>query len=127
MRWAREDAPGKCGEVGEVVVVRAPRGAGVKYSEAKVLKGETRQKKTSPGEHDVSRKDIAQGRPECSSCTLSVVCNLVLRNRPRSNAGLQASTRFPAKNLKVLEGTNDRRQNLWHKRARREVVLVGMG
>ena len=38
------------------------------------------------GEHEVSRKAIAQGRPECSRCTCMLVCTFCLRKshaRPR--------------------------------------------
>src|SRR5204862_1290424 len=44
------------------------RGAGAKFLGSKLLRGDGGKKAVLREEHEVSRKAIAQGRPECSSC-----------------------------------------------------------
>src|ERR1044072_1151777 len=44
------------------------------------------------GEHEVSRKAIAQGRPGCSRCTCMLVCNFCYAQTAHETSGA-ASTR----------------------------------
>ena len=47
--------------------------------EAKLLGGDGGKRAVLRGEHDISRKAIAQGRPGCSACTCMLVCMFCLR------------------------------------------------
>src|SRR3954470_842435 len=67
------------------------RGAGVKSREAKLLGGDGGKRAVLRGEHEVSRKAIAQGRPECSRCPVCS-CAVLFAQIARGTAGA-ASTR----------------------------------
>src|SRR5205823_15007746 len=62
------------------------RGAGVKFLGSKLLRGDGGKKAVLREEHEVSRKAIAQGRPECSSCPVcscAAFCRVHWHARPR--------------------------------------------
>src|SRR2546427_2138185 len=67
------------------------RGAGVKFLGSKLLIGDGGKRAVLRGEHEVSRKAIAQGRPECSRC-LVCSCAALFAQIARETAGA-ASTR----------------------------------
>src|SRR6266480_7203856 len=67
------------------------RGAGVKFLGSKLLRGDGGKKAVLREEHEVSRKTIAQGRPECSSCPVCS-CAVLFAQIARETAGA-ASTR----------------------------------
>src|SRR3989475_10085822 len=67
------------------------RGAGVKFLGSKLLIGDGGKRAVLRGEHEVSRKAIAQGRPECSSCPVCS-CAVLFAQIARETAGA-ASTR----------------------------------
>src|SRR5437899_4779724 len=73
------------------VVWSGRRGAGVKFSRSKLLGGDGGKRAVHRGEHEVSRKAIAQGRPECSRCPVCS-CALLFAQIARETAGA-ASTR----------------------------------
>ena len=50
------------------------------------------------GEHEVSRKAIAQGRPGCSACTCMLVCAFLVRNCTRDR-GCSVHPVFPAPSI----------------------------
>src|SRR3954467_885515 len=72
-----------CGS-GAAVLALSPR-------EAKLLGGDGGKKAVHRGEHEVSRKAIAQGRPECSRCPVCS-CALLFAQIARVTGGA-ASTR----------------------------------
>src|SRR4029079_4578559 len=72
-----------CGS-GAAVLALSPR-------EAKLLGGDGGKRAVHRGEHEVSRKAIAQGRPECSRCPVCS-CALLFAQIARETAGA-ASTR----------------------------------
>src|SRR5437879_9219432 len=51
--------------------------------EAKLLGGDGGKRAVRRGEHEVSRKATAQGRPGCSACTCMLVCAFSVRNCTR--------------------------------------------
>src|SRR2546421_9358972 len=67
------------------------RGAGVKFLGSKLLIGDGGKRAVLREEHEVSRKVIAQGRPECSSCPVCS-CAFLFAQIARGTAGA-ASTR----------------------------------
>src|SRR5947208_13949069 len=68
------------------------RGAGVKSGRSKsFLRGDGGKRAVLREEHEVSRKAIAQGRPECSSCPVCS-CAVLFAQIARETAGA-ASTR----------------------------------
>src|SRR6478672_7738010 len=67
------------------------RGAGVKFSRSKFLGGDGGKRAVLREEHEVSRKAIAQGRPECSRCPVCS-CAFLFAQIARETAGA-ASTR----------------------------------
>src|SRR5437899_11754532 len=73
------------------VVWSGRRGAGVKFSRSKLLGGDGGKRAVLREEHEVSRKAIAQGRPECSRCPVCS-CALLFAQIARETAGA-ASTR----------------------------------
>src|SRR5213593_4985849 len=73
------------------VVWSGRRGAGVKFARSKLLGGDGGKRAVHRGELEVSRKAIAQGRPECSRCPVCS-CALLLAQIARETAGA-ASTR----------------------------------
>src|SRR5215218_1149825 len=93
MRWtqtARQTfAPDAYGEV----VWFGRRGAGAKLAIRSA--GDGGKRAVLRGEHEVSRKAIAQGRPGCSACTCMLVCSFVCANRTRDR-GCSKHPVFPA-------------------------------
>ncbi len=73
------------------VVWSGRRGAGVKFSRSKLFGGDGGKRAVHRGELEVSRKAIAQGRPECSRCPVCS-CAFSLAQIARETAGA-ASTR----------------------------------
>src|SRR5206468_12619839 len=73
------------------VVWSGRRGAGVKFSRSKLLGGDGGKRAVHRGELEVSRKAIAQGRPECSRCPVCS-CARSCAQIARETAGA-ASTR----------------------------------
>src|SRR5947199_10209657 len=73
------------------VVWSGRRGAGVKFSRSKLLGGDGGKRAVHRGEREVSRKAIAQGRPECSRCPVCS-CAFLFAQIARETAGA-ASTR----------------------------------
>src|SRR5438094_2548156 len=73
------------------VVWSGRRGAGVKFSRSKLLGGDGGKRAVHRGERAISRKAIAQGRPECSRCPVCS-CALLFAQIARETAGA-ASTR----------------------------------
>src|SRR6185312_14643979 len=63
--------------------------------EAKLLGGDGGKRAVRRGEHEVSRKATAQGRPGCSACTCMLVCASSVRNCTRDR-GCSAHPVFPA-------------------------------
>src|SRR6186713_748837 len=91
MRWTQQVretyAPGAYGEV----VWFGRRGAGAKLRGVYFLRGDGGKRAVLRGEHEVSRKAIAQGRPECSRCPVCS-CAVLFAQIARETAGA-ASTR----------------------------------
>src|ERR671910_967562 len=91
MRWTLRArwtyAPDAYGEV----VWFGRRGAGAKLRRVYFLRGDGGKRAVLRGEHEVSRKAIAQGRPECSSCPVCS-CAVLFVQIARETAGA-ASTR----------------------------------
>src|SRR5207249_3963852 len=77
------------------VVWSCRRGAGVKFSRSKLLGGDGGKRAVRRGEHEVSRKATAQGRPGCSACTCMLVCAFPVRNCTRDR-GCSVHPVFPA-------------------------------
>src|SRR5436309_5239182 len=73
------------------VVWSGRRGAGVKFSRSKLLGGDGGKRAVHRGELAISRKAIAQGRPECSRCPVCS-CAVLFAQIARETAGA-ASTR----------------------------------
>src|SRR5437764_14218893 len=73
------------------VVWPGRRCAGVKFSRSKLLGGDGGKRAVHRGERAISRKAIAQGRPECSRCPVCS-CALLFAQIARETAGA-ASTR----------------------------------
>src|SRR5439155_11782675 len=73
------------------VVWSGRRGAGVKFSRSKLLGGDGGKRAVHRGERAISRKAIAQGRPECSRCPVCS-CAVLFAQIARETAGA-ASTR----------------------------------
>ena len=90
MRWTRElRLTCAAGAYGEVVWF-GRRGAGAKLR-GKNSAGDGGKRAVLRGEHEVSRKAIAQGRPECSRCPVCS-CAVLFAQIARETAGA-ASTR----------------------------------
>src|SRR5207237_5197021 len=102
MRWTlkgarrtrRKRTAKSCGS-GAAVLALSPR-------EAKLLRGDGGKKAVLREEHEVSRKAIAQGRPECSRCPVCS-CALLFAQIARGTAGA-ASTRSSLRPLYLEEG-----------------------
>src|SRR6266516_2814077 len=63
--------------------------------EDKLLAGDGGKRAVRRGEHEVSRKATAQGRPGCSACTCMLVCAFLVRNCTRDR-GCSVHPVFPA-------------------------------
>ena len=74
------------------------RGAGVKFLGSKLLESDGGKKAVLREEHEVSRKAIAQGKPECSACTCMLVCVFLRANCTRDR-GCSAHPVFPAPSM----------------------------
>ena len=69
------------------------------------LRGDGGKRAVHRGEHEVSRKATAQGRPGCSACTCMLVCAFFVRNCTRDR-GCSVHPVFPAPS--VFEGGTSR-------------------
>src|SRR5881409_2004864 len=85
------------------VVWSGRRGAGVKFSRSKLLGGDGGKRAVHRGELEVSRKAIAQGRPECSRCPVCS-CAVLFAQIARETAGA-ASTRSSLRPLTKRAGS----------------------
>src|SRR6185503_20962243 len=90
--WRETYAPDAYGEV----VWFGRRGAGVKLAIGSASDGGKRA--VLREEHEVSRKAIAQGRPECFPLPCMLVCSFVCANRTRDR-GCSKHPVFPAPSL----------------------------
>src|SRR5256885_15237758 len=86
-RTRRKRTAKSCGS-GAAVLALSPR-------EAKLLRGDGGKKAVLRGEHEVNRKAIAQGRPECFPLPCMLVCPFVCANRTRDR-GCSKHPVFPA-------------------------------
>ncbi len=66
--------------------------------EAKLLGGDGGKRAVRRGEHEVSCKATAQGRPGCSACTCMLVCAFLVRNCTRDR-GCSVHPVFPAPSI----------------------------
>ena len=89
MRWTQELRLTCAAQAYGEVVWFGRRGAGVKRAIRSA--GDGGKRAVLRGEHEVSRKAIAQGRPECSGCPVCS-CALLFAQIARETAGA-ASTR----------------------------------
>src|SRR6186997_3489322 len=72
------------------------RGAGAKLAIRSA--GDGGKRAVLRGEHEVSRKAIAQGRPECFALPCMLVCSFVCANRTRDR-GCSKHPVFPAPSI----------------------------
>src|SRR5215204_6830893 len=93
MRWTRELRLTCAAQAYGEVVWFGRRGAGVKLAIRSASDGGKRA--VLRGEHEVSRKAIAQGRPECFALPCMLVCSFVCANRTRDR-GCSKHPVFPA-------------------------------
>jgi hypothetical protein len=91
MRWTRELRLTCVARAYGEVVWFGRRGAGAKLRGVYFLRGDGGKRAVLRGEHEVSRKAIAQGRPECSRCPVCS-CAVLFAQIARGTAGA-ASTR----------------------------------
>jgi hypothetical protein len=96
MRWTRKACETRTPDVYGEVVWFGRRGAGAKLARRSASDGGKRA--VLRGEHEVSRKATAQGRPGCSACTCMLVCSFVSANRTRDR-GCSKHPVFPAPSL----------------------------
>jgi hypothetical protein len=87
-RRARRTRTAKSCGSGAAVLALSP-------GEAKLLAGDGGKRAVLRGEHEVSRKAIAQGRPECFPLPCMLVCSFVCANRTRDR-GCSKHPVFPA-------------------------------
>ena len=111
MRWTREPRLTCVAQAYGEVVWFGRRGAGVKLAVAhrsyrieRGLAGDGGKRAVLREEHEVSRKAIAQGRPECSRCPVCS-CAVLFAQIARETAGA-ASTRSSLRPL-FRRGTNE--------------------
>src|SRR5215212_506209 len=93
MRWTRELRLTCVAQAYGEVVWFGRRGAGVKRAIRSA--GDGGKRAVLRGEHEVSRKAIAQGRPECSRCPVCSCAVLFCANRTRDR-GCSKHPVFPA-------------------------------
>src|SRR5881396_4119052 len=86
------------------VVWSGRRGAGVKFLRSKLLRDDGGKRAVHRGELEVSRKAIAQGRPECSRCPVCS-CAALFAQIARETAGA-ASTRSSLRPLNKRAGSS---------------------
>src|SRR5215208_4459548 len=91
MRWTRELRLTCVARAYGEVVWFGRRGAGAKLRGVYFLRGDGGKRAVLRGEHEVSRKAIAQGRPECCRCPVCS-CAVLFAQIARGTAGA-ASTR----------------------------------
>src|SRR5438445_11385871 len=92
MRWTQKVRETFAPEAYGEVVWFGRRGAGAKSGKSESFsRGDGGKRAVLRGEHEVSRKAIAQGRPECSRCPVCS-CAFSLAQIARETAGA-ASTR----------------------------------
>jgi hypothetical protein len=89
-RTRRKRTAKSCGS-GAAVLALSPR-------EAKLLGGDGGKRAVLRGEHEVSRKAIAQGRPECFQLPCMLVCIFSSANRTRDR-GCSKHPVFPAPSI----------------------------
>jgi hypothetical protein len=110
--WLERTAK-SCGS-GAAVLALSPR-------EAKLLGGDGGKRAVLRGEHEVSRKAIAQGRPECFQLPCMLVCIFFSANRTRDR-GCSKHPVFPAPS--ISKGANEA-ANLGRNASRdREVMSI---
>jgi hypothetical protein len=101
-RWDAVDADGasdvRAGCVRRSRVVLMSRCWHQAQERRKFLTGDGGKRAVLRGEHEVSRKAIAQGRPGCSACTCMLVCSFVCANRTRER-GCSVHPVFPAPSM----------------------------
>ena len=90
--------------------------------EAKLLGGDGGKRAVRRGEHEVSRKAIAQGRPGCSACTCMLVCAFLVRNCTRDR-GCSVHPVFPAPSS-IREGNRRRKTRAKDVARRRNYIHV---
>src|SRR6187431_1724659 len=93
MRWTQELRLTCAARAYGEVVWFGRRGAGVKRAMRSA--GDGGKRAVLREEHEVSRKAIAQGRPECFPLPCMLVCNLLSANRTRDR-GCSKHPVFPA-------------------------------
>src|SRR5206468_11988859 len=109
MRWTRELRLTCAAQAYGEVVWSGRRGAGVKFSRSKLLGGDGGKRAVHRGELEVSRKAIAQGRPECSRCPVCS-CAVLFAQIARETAGAastRSSLRPPTKRAGSYRQTSD--------------------
>ena len=87
MRWTRELRLTCAARAYGEVVWFGRRGAGVKFAGSKLPADDGGKRAVLRGEHEVSRKAIAQGRPECFRRTCMLVCSFCYVHMARETAG----------------------------------------
>src|SRR3954470_16938392 len=95
MRWTQELRLTCAARAYGEVVWFGRRGAGAKLRGVYFLRGDGGKRAVLRGEHEVSRKAIAQGRPECFALPCMLVCSFVCANRTRDR-GCSKHPVFPA-------------------------------
>src|SRR5215204_7061 len=103
MRWTRELRLTCAAQAYGEVVWFGRRGAGAKLAIRSA--GDGGKRAVLRGEHEVSRKAIARGRPECFALPCMLVCSLVSANRTRDR-GCSKHPVFPAPSV-FEEGKRD--------------------
>jgi hypothetical protein len=118
-RWDAVDADGasdvRAGCVRRSRVVLMSRCWHQAQERRKFLTGDGGKRAVLRGEHEVSRKAIAQGRPGCSACTCMLVCSFVCANRTRDAgaACTRSSLRPPCSGgTKNMQTSGDRRREI---------------
>jgi hypothetical protein len=98
-RWDAVDADGasdvRAGGVRRSRVVLVSRCWHQVRERRKLLSGDGGKRAVLRGEHEASRKAIAQGRPGCSACTCMLVCAFLVRSCTRDR-GCSVHPVFPA-------------------------------
>ena len=121
MRWTRKACETRTPDVYGEVVWFGRRGAGAKLAIRSASDGGKRA--VLRGEHEVSRKATAQGRPGCSACTCMLVCSFVSANRTRDR-GCSKHPVFPAPSIQE-EGNEVFKPRAKHAARSRNRVSVG--
>ena len=99
MRWTLMSRRTSVADAYGEVVWSSRRGAGVKLPGVHAFGDDGGKRAVLRGEHDISRKAIAQGMPECSGCSCMLVCLLLAHNCTRDR-GCSKHPAFPAPSLR---------------------------